>query len=371
LLVLCAVLAPSIAFGSSYAFLPLGHLSGQNPISYAFGISADGSTVVGASGNRPFRWTAAEGLVGLESPLTDSVSVAFAASANGSMIVGRAMNTAAVGSFLFQWSPPAGTVTLGPPSSEARAVSADGSIVAGWRFEGGSDVAARWEDGNELLLGKLSGGTGPSRAFGISANGQVIVGLSDSANSGNEVEAFRWTAAEGMVGLGDLPGGLFHSAAFGASQDGSVIVGYGRTGAGLEAFRWTDATGMQPLGVLAGLPESEAHAVSANGSVVVGESYSRNPINGWTPRAAFIWNSNEATMQDLRAYLIAKGVTNLNGWSLDSAYGVSADGLKIVGWGYNPAGQQEAWVAVIPEPSTYLMLALGAFFCFGHALRRK
>lgn len=40
---------------------------------------------------------------------------------------------------------------------------------------------------------------------------------------------------------------------------------------------------------------------------------------------------------------------NLTGWRLSSASGISADGTVIVGTGYNPASQQEAWRAVVPE----------------------
>ena len=47
-------------------------------------------------------------------------------------------------------------------------------------------------------LGFLPGASS-SRASGISANGTVVIGYSGT-------EAFRWSAATGMVGLGDLPG---------------------------------------------------------------------------------------------------------------------------------------------------------------------
>jgi probable HAF family extracellular repeat protein len=72
-------------------------------------------------------------------------------------------------------------------------------------------------------LGDLSGGTFESAAYGVSADGSVVIGGADST-SGDE--AFRWTQAGGMVGLGDLPGGAFGSRAYGVSADGSVVVGY-------------------------------------------------------------------------------------------------------------------------------------------------
>ena len=51
-----------------------------------------------------------------------------------------------------------------------------------------------------------------------------------------------------FVSLGDLPGGDFHSVAWGVSPEGSVVVGMSNSLAGPEAFRWED-------GVMAGLEE--------------------------------------------------------------------------------------------------------------------
>ena len=39
-------------------------------------------------------------------------------------------------------------------------------------------------------------------------------------------------------GLGDLPGGSFYSTAYGVSADGSVVVGLSGSASGPEAFRW-------------------------------------------------------------------------------------------------------------------------------------
>ena len=88
-------------------------------------------------------------------------------------------------------------------------------------------------------------------AWGVSADGSVVVGQGHWGNSWSDREAFRWTTA-GMVGLGDLPGGSFQSAAFAASSDGSVVVGLGYSELGEEAFRWTSDGNMIGLGDLAG-----------------------------------------------------------------------------------------------------------------------
>ena len=120
-------------------------------------------------------------------------------------------------------------------------------------------------------------------------------------------EAFRWTDGGGMVGLGDLAGGSFNSRAYGVSADGSAVVGRGSSASGTEAFVWDETNGMRGL------------------------------------------------MQ----VLMDQGI-DMTGWSLTEARGVSADGLTIVGYGTNPLGQEEGWIAtIVPEPSTALLLGLG------------
>ena len=50
---------------------------------------------------------------------------------------------------------------------------------------------------------------------------------------------------------------------------------------------------------------------------------------------------------------------SVGGWMLRDATAISADGRTLVGWGWNPAIEQEAWIAVIPEPATLALVALG------------
>jgi probable HAF family extracellular repeat protein len=165
-------------------------------------------------------------------------------------------------------------------------------------------------------LGDLAGGTFFSSAFGASADGSVVVGVS-SSTSGSQ--AFRWTSGTGMVGLGDLPGGTFDSVANGVSADGSVVVGNGRSTSGQEAFRWTSGTGMVGLGDLAGGSFlSRGYAISPNGAVVVGDSSSANGFE------VFSWSSGP-------------GMTNLGdppgGGIGGAAHSASADGSVLVGRG--------------------------------------
>ena len=63
-------------------------------------------------------------------------------------------------------------------------------------------------------------------------------------------------------------------------------------------------------------------------------------------------------MRSLDAVLLGLGV-DLEGWILDEANGISGDGSVVVGYGTNPDGFAEAWIATIPEPGTGLLLMTG------------
>jgi uncharacterized membrane protein len=167
-------------------------------------------------------------------------------------------------------------------------------------------------------MGDLPGGIFSSRAHDISADGSVIIGSGGSDSGGNE--ACRWTS-EGLTGLGDFPGGIFWSEAYGVSADGSVIVGFG-----------TYVSGGSPF--------------------IEGE--------------AFYWTSGGG-MQNLKDILTDHGL-DLTGWKLTVARDVSADGLTIVGYGTNPQGNTEAWIATVPEPAS---AAIMVFSCLFTVLQRR
>ncbi len=174
-------------------------------------------------------------------------------------------------------------------------------------------------------------------------------------------EAFRWNEIDGIAGLGDLPGGDFYSHASDVSADGSVIVGFGNTVVnptgppGNEAFIWTAEDGMIGLGDLTGGPtaNSEAYAVTADGTIVVGWSVGASG----TGVEALVWDADNG-MRNLEIVLTELGI-DLTGWDLGPASDISADGRTIVGNGYNPSGENVVWIATIPEPTTALLLAIG------------
>ena len=166
-------------------------------------------------------------------------------------------------------------------------------------------------------------------------------------------EAFRWTESGGLEGLGTLTGGSFPSAAYAVSADGTVVVGASHAPWGIEAFAWTEAGGMQGLGDLPGEQfYSSGNAVSADGTIVVGNS------TGAEGGRAFIWDSTHGmrSLQDVVTNDLGLGLAD---WTLKQATGVSDDGLTIVGNAHVPGIGWRAYVVHLPEPSTLLLLGVG------------
>jgi probable HAF family extracellular repeat protein len=351
-------LASSSALAGS--FQGLGDLPGGTFQSHANAVSDDGSTVVGysnsASGQEAFRWTRSGGIVGLgDLPGSPFQSVAFGVSGDGSVVVGGGNEGGGLGD-AFRWTSGGGMVGLGDlpggtVNSRAFGVSSDGSVVVGGSISDSgppSDPfvleAFRWTSAGGMVgLGDLPGGDFLSFAVRVSGDGSVIVGYGASASG---TEAFRWTSAGGMVGLGDLPGGSFSSYALGVSDDGSTVVGHGSSASGdFEAFRWTSGGGMVALGDLPGGSFfSYASDVSADGSTILGGATSASGIE------PFLWDAANG-MRSLKDVLQTEYGLDLAGWTLEGGAQFSSDGRTIVGGGINPAGQQEAWIAVVPEPA--------------------
>lgn len=320
-------------------FIALGDLPGGNFNSTADAVSADGSTVVGSSSSRytleAFRWTARTGIVGLDSlGAPYGHSRAFGVSGDGAVIVGDTKWPApdvSWASQAFRWTAETGMVGLGflPGTKWTTAVAAsmDGSVIVGYSSTtfGSRHTAFRWTaaDGMIELGEKAPGGT--STAYDVSADGTVIVGSIDD-------EAFRWTPDSGFTLLGA------DTAAYAISADGSTIVGQF---ADRGAARWTMEEGWVDLGVPNGLPWS----VSGDGSLIL--TSARSATGG-----SILW-SLDSGLVDVREVLLSQGIGEFENWSSLTAFDVSADGKTIAGRGINPLGQTEAWVATIPEPSTF------------------
>jgi probable HAF family extracellular repeat protein len=255
----------------------------------------------------------------------------------------------------FRWTTTGGMEGLGflpdPDAweSAAFAISADGLVVVGDSQVGPSYHAVRWTGpGGIADLGALPGYSYNALAVGASANGSVVVGYCQNDWPLYQWQAFRWTnGPAGITALGFLPGGV-NSEANAVSADGTVIVGGSESTAGWQACRWKNGA-IAGLGSLPGYTNRiTAFAVSSDGSVIVGGRDSA------TDSAAFIWDSAHG-LRNLQSVLAGTYGLDLTGWSLKKAAGISADGNTIVGYGTDPAGKTEAWLAVVAEPTPLVL----------------
>ncbi len=349
-------MSASLAYGATPSFQGLGFVEAWHSESRAYGLSADGSAVVGQSGDQAFRWTQDAGIEGLSDlPGGGFSSKAYAVSTDGSVVVGVGRSETHYYE-AFVWSSGGGMQGLGSfgtPTgwSWARGVSADGSVIVGSGHNAfGDKEAFIWTPGGGMQGLDPGGLYNWSDCWAVSADGTVATGTCCPAH----LEAFRWTQQGGLQQLGDLEGGSLESHAEGISADGTVIVGYGVSESGREAFRWTGGCGMEGLGDLPGGNfYSAAYDCSADGAVVVGYG-----VISTVGHHAFYWTET-ASMRRLQEVLTDDCGLDLTGWTLETASSVSDDGLTIVGWGLNPDGNREAWLATIPEPATLGLVAAG------------
>lgn len=348
------------------AFQGLGFLSEPDAYTRAYGISADGSTVIGGSAIGEYFWSFrwSNGVM-TALPKSNASNIAIsqghAVSADGSVIVGMEFDLGTYTTSGYRWSAmdglqilPYQTGVVDNNVGSADAVSADGSVIAGY-----APSAFRWTTADSVTsLPHLPGGEDDySHAHGISADGTIIVGASDSTEG---EFAFRWTEVDGTQQL-DIPDASW-SDAMGISGSGTTIVGAFSLGASTSetAFAWTTlgVVTMSALSIDEGTI-SRATATSFDGTWAVGESAGRAAL--WDTRTGSVWDFND----------IVASQTGFTGWTLETATGISADGKKIVGNGLDANGVPAGWIIdlnAIPEPSStgLLAAALGSLL-----LRRK
>lgn len=144
---------------------------------------------------------------------------------------------------------------MNSPDSMCRWLAA---VAAAFVAQGGSAVAQV----SFRPLGFFPGGRFESLAYGVSADGSVVVGHSQTQFSR---WAARWTSA-GMEGVGPFPT-QFASTAHAVTADGVYAVGDVSNLSGNRAYRWSEATGME---FITGTPQGFAYGISDDGAVVVG-----------------------------------------------------------------------------------------------------
>jgi len=338
-LAVVAVAAPA-AMAQSPSFTLLGFpppQGGGTGNSRAMALSADGRSAAGYSsvsgvGDTAFHWTADGGRNDFGQALGLTLSYGFGMSGDGRTVVGRSGPASTHSAF--RWSQASGYQSLGVPiglfRAEARDASHDGSVIVG-TAEGvaGGSSAFRWTQSTGIQVLPLGGGT---RANAISGDGNVIVG-----ERGNAPEAFSWTQAGGFQFLPSL-GGTGGSYAKATNSTGNIVVGL--SGPTLRTTMWTNGVPVELLSSIPNVNIMTPYGVSDDGSVVAGEM-SAAFAGVWTPATGTIRLSD---------YLTANGVVLPQGIVLESCHAVSADGRTFAGYTTNGIYGIQGYVATIPAP---------------------
>lgn len=286
-------------------FIPLGILPGSTK-SWAAAVSDDGRVVAGESG-QIFRWTDATGILGVGFLAGDDTSEL------GSEIAG-----------------------LSP-------MSADGSVIVGHsRHQGSPDRAFIWRDGQgieKLAFDDLYN-------FGVSADGNVIVGMLDDVN-GFKSSTIRWSLDDGDLSVvGTFPpienpawtNGDFTSPEGISSTDASYIVG---TGNRIEArpngeawgprrqFIWSVESGLEQL-ELDGFASNETYGdlyeverISADGAIMAGNGL----FEGDTVHRAFRWSEETGAIS--LGWLSVPGEPNVQAQT--TLADITEDGSVVIG----------------------------------------
>jgi probable HAF family extracellular repeat protein len=203
------------------------------------------------------------------------------------------------------------------------AISKNGQIVVGSSREGISGEfptrALRWtvtgtEAGQPLQLARQPLPTSDpwSNAWGVSADGSVIVG--DSGTSDGALRAVRWVNGT----LQPLPVAATSSTARWSSGDGTVAIGLATTPIGTVLVRW-DAAGAATTAIPPrGASVATIAAINPTGTAAVGSlSFQGN-------RAPFLW-----TLAD--GFTVLPEAGREQAYDTSEALDVSDDGAIVVG----------------------------------------
>jgi probable HAF family extracellular repeat protein len=201
---------------------------------------------------------------------------------------------------------------------EARAINDDG-VIAGAVSSGreGDGHAVIWDVNGRLHPIQTIVG-GESFAWDINASGEVV----GQWNGPTHAQAFRYTAATGMVLLPALRDG-FHGVAIGINRSGQVVGWSGPSSSTLSGTLW-DGSSVIPLGTLGG-PSSVGTAITDDGRVV-----GRADLTRYQQRP-FLWTATD-------------GMRNLGlppGSDFGQAEDINVSGF-VVGVSSWPSGVQRA-----------------------------
>jgi len=281
------MLAATAHAAVTFQYLPTGGVPNA--------VSNDGSVLAGntVGSYEPFRWTLATGLVNLgygSVPVLSRGGGIPGLSADGTRVASTIISNDSTFVTAGVWTLGQGWQQIAPP------VPPGGGIVD-------ESLASVW---------------------GMSGDGNTVVGLFWRNAPGGSAHAFRWTQPEGMVDLGSSGRS---SKGSDASFDGSVISGWCES---LQyGFRQACAWRNGQMAILTTDPTlpSEAQCVTNDGQWVAGRE--TNGVTGFVDAARWHWNGSAWSPTQYLGHVdgnsgAAQGKTIPNG--------ITSDGKFIVGY---------------------------------------
>jgi len=318
----------------------------QTPNATITKLSPNGAYAVGGTFlPAGFRWTAATGLeeelpeLNVANGINNFGTIAGAVPENG----GSANGGRDLGAFLAVGGTASQLTNTLQTNSNGYDIADDGTVVGlsfGDNFVGPA-VAFAWTAAEGMIALPVNRQDTYSRANVISADGHTIAGWND------QEDGFRTAVVwQDRVPIDIVDGdGIMVGEADGINADGSFVVGssYTDIDGNTGAWRWSAHSG----GIILIPQMTFAFGVSLDGNTVVGNTgFFDDP-----PRAAMIWRKNVGTML-LADYLAEQGITVPDGWDLSGAVdAISSDGRTLGGWGFGPLGTQSYIIRIDrPDP---------------------
>ncbi len=304
-------------------------------------------------------------LGGMGASLDGTMSSGWGISGDGTSVVGFAWNNPPPFGTAMQWTEGGSNMSLGSTvvgaSSRANSVDFDGDVVVGWQdSSAGFRQGAVWENGVQKLIFDTAGNR-LGEASDVSADGQWVVGIGTNAHP----EAWRWSQATGAQSLGNVFGNGAPGLASAISGDGSKIVGtyrFGPPATSGDGFIWFEGQGMLDLTAYAASRgiDTQNHrlslplGISADGRTVVGMGVLQGnlfPSIGWVLDLGVSGdfnNDGDYGCTDVDA-LVAEIVAGTNNLAFDMNVDNVVDIEDLHEW------LAEAGAAEIPSGNPYLI----------------
>lgn len=348
---------PNTEDDNYYSFMSL---LDRDTVEYEFDPSSNEVTSFTAN------WT---NLGGFGKELDDDFSVGWSISGNGQHVVGMAYREPGIrGADAVIWNagdteltalgrtftpPLTGDYSENDKTAVAKAVSEDGSVVVGWQL-GPPPAPSRngmiWVDGVPTKRFMHSG-----EATAVSADGTWVVGMDHAYgqpgdfNGDYTVDLADYVVWRNNIGLpavsllNDIDGGTV-----GDEQYETWKAHFGETEPERtrDAWRWSEETGLEPLGRMTeGSQSGLATVVNADGTIILGGDsfFGQRPGTG----GGWIWQEGVG-FTSLNTYFESFGF-DVTGYNFGLPTAMSADGLTIVGRGYDiNDGYESGWVVTLP-----------------------